>query len=70
MGPPRGCNEHAVMLQRGRRCNAIAAPLQSKEGLTGGPHPAFPKGRETYMIVSNCVTMVCKNGGFPVEKTA
>ena len=43
MGPPRGCNEHAVMSQRGRRCKAVRAPLQSEEGLTG-PHPDPPQG--------------------------
>ena len=69
-GPPRGCNEHAVMLQRGRRCNAIAAPLQPHGALTGGPHPALPKGRETCGTVSGCVIATCKNSGFLTEKTA
>ncbi len=69
-GPPRGCNGHAVMLQRGPRCNAIAAPLQSKEGLTGGPHPALPKERETCVIVSGCVIATCKSDGFLSGKIA
>ena len=69
-GPPRGCNEHAVMLQRGCRCNAIAAPRQSKEGLAGGPQPALHKGRETCVIVSGCVTVFCKNSDFSIGKTA
>ena len=69
-GPPRGCNEHAVMLQRGRRCNAAEAPLQCKEGLVAGPHHALPKGRETCAIVSGCVTTTCKNSDFSIGKTA
>ena len=40
-GPLRHRNEHAVMLQRGRRCNAIAAPRQSNKGLAGSPSSPF-----------------------------
>ncbi len=69
IGPLLHRNEHAVMLQRGRRCKAIAAPLQSNKALTGGSHPALPKGRETCVFVSNCVTVFCENSDFPAEKT-
>ncbi len=67
---PRHRNEHAVMLQRGRRQNAVRAPLQPRGALAGGPHPARPKGRETCVIVSGCVITSCKSGGFSAEKTA
>ena len=41
--PSRGCGGGLVVLQRGPRCNAAEAPLQSREGLTG-PHPGPPQG--------------------------
>ena len=45
--PLRGRNGAAVMLQRGARCNAIRAPLQSREGLTEPlPRPS-PRGGRT-----------------------
>ena len=35
---PLPCNGMLVGLQRGCRCRAIAAPLQSRKGLTGSPN--------------------------------
>ena len=35
--PLLGHNEHAVRLQRGARCNAVRASLQSREALTTAP---------------------------------
>ena len=67
-GPPRGCNGVLVMLQRGRRCRAIAAPLQSNKGLTG-PHPGPPQGEgELTPFINTCLPVVCKNSDFLVEK--
>ena len=68
--PPRGCNEHAVMLQRRPRCNAIAAPLQSRGGLTGSPSSPFGGVRGDCLFASSCLPVVCKNSDFSTVKTA
>ena len=44
-GPPRGCNGVLVGVQRRPRCNAVRAPLQSREGATE-PHPGPPQGKD------------------------
>ena len=51
--PSRGCGGGLVVLQRGPRCNAAEAPLQSREGLTG-PHPGPPQG-EGELIPFVCI---------------
>ena len=63
-GPPRGCNGHAVMLQRGRHCKAIAAPLQSNKALTGSPSSPFGGVRGGRLFISDCVTVICKKQWF------
>ncbi len=69
-GPLLHRNEHAVMLQRGRRCKAIAAPLQPRGALTGSPSSPFGGVRGGRLFVSDCVIDSCKNGIFSVVKTA
>ena len=51
MGPSRGCNGVPAMLQRRPRQNVIAAPRQSKEGLTGPlPDPTQGEGELTPFV--------------------
>ena len=65
---PRGCNGVLVMLQRGARCKAIAAPLQSNKAAAGSHSPPYLKERVCDVIVSGYVTVICKNGDFSVKK--
>ena len=69
-GPLLHRNEHAVMLQRGRRCKAIAAPLQPRGALTGSPSSPFGGVRGGRMFVNACLPAVCKSHRFSPEKTA
>ncbi len=65
---PRGCNGVLVMLQRGARCKAIAAPLQSNKAAAGSHSLPSLKDRVCDVIVSGYVTAICKNGDFSVKK--
>ncbi len=65
---PRGCNGGPVELQRWPRCNAIAAPRQSKEGPAASLHPTLSKDRRNSSIINSCVTARCEKYRFLTEK--
>lgn len=57
-------NGAAVALQQAPRCDAIAAPLQSREGLTVSLFPTLFKRKEFHMIISGYISIHCKNNDF------
>lgn len=64
----RGCNGAAVALQQAPRCDAIAAPLQIREGLTGSPFPTLFKRKVARMIISIYISTLCKTSVFLTPK--